>query len=283
MKATDLAVNLGWKIDPKDSNGVIVLNGKDNESISYPQEMYELKSAEDGFWVNQRARHIIDTCRAFEISQFVEVGAGTGSVCIPLTRSGVSVTAIEPIYAGAKIIASEIESAICSTLEQANFPSECISNVGIFDVLEHIEKTSEILSEIKRILVPGGHLIVTVPCGNWLWGDIDESLGHFRRYSMKQLKKELNNAGFLEVKTQYLFLSLVFPALLMRAIPYRFGIHRRKQSVINNVSSNQSPNRCVNWIMNMILTFESKLLKSHSPYGLSILAVYTKPLLRKMD
>ena len=42
----------------------------------------------------------------------------------------------------------------------------------------------------------GGRAIVLVPCGPWLYGSLDEVLGHHRRYTREQLVQVAQQAGF---------------------------------------------------------------------------------------
>jgi hypothetical protein len=52
-------------------------------------------------------------------------------------------------------------------------------------------------------LRPGGHLIVLAPAHGWLFSRFDRSIGHFRRYSARQLG-ELTPAGLGLVRSHYL-------------------------------------------------------------------------------
>ena len=51
------------------------------------------------------------------------------------------------------------------------------------EVLEHIEEDGAALSAMCAILRPGGRLFLTVPLRDALWTQVDDAVGHFRRYS----------------------------------------------------------------------------------------------------
>jgi hypothetical protein len=51
------------------------------------------------------------------------------------------------------------------------------------EVLEEIGDGSRFARKIRRCLVPGGRVYLTVPAGNWVWSDDDVQAGHFRRYT----------------------------------------------------------------------------------------------------
>jgi glycosyltransferase involved in cell wall biosynthesis len=71
-----------------------------------------------------------------------------------------------------------------------------IDSVICFNVLEHIEKDERALENIFNLLEPKGRLLLFVPCHPWLYGSLDQHLGHHRRYGRKDLKRKLENEGF---------------------------------------------------------------------------------------
>ena len=156
--------------------------------ISYPAEAFDIIRSENvGFWATHRFKEFKRLLKKYNRSTLVEVGAGSGAMAIPLHNAGFEVFAIEPILTGANHMVANGVTAITALLEDLKFPNSSISTLGIFDVLEHIENPCETVAEMHRIVEPGGLVFVSVPCGQWLWGSIDETLGHFRRYSRKSL------------------------------------------------------------------------------------------------
>ncbi|MGC1479833.1 MAG: class I SAM-dependent methyltransferase [Chthoniobacterales bacterium] len=68
--------------------------------------------------------------------------------------------------------------------------------VAALDVLEHVEDDVRALSELGRVLVAGGILLVSVPLFPAAWTDFDEFVGHSRRYELDELVGKLGSAGF---------------------------------------------------------------------------------------
>lgn len=273
------AIERGWIINKPGEDGIIEYLDPLDIEISYPKDMYEQYDTEidAGYWVIHRSNEILREMKKLGLGQLVEVGAGTGSVCGFLAQNGIEVTAIEPLKAGATSIQKKGIQTICGRLEIVNFPPESIKAYGVFDVLEHIENPNQLLDEMYRTLEPGGYLLVTVPCGQWLWGEMDKSIGHYRRYSTRKINEVVNRSGFTPIRSRYLFLTLVLPAFILRAIPFRLGIPKSEQKVFETVQSEQSSNVFVNTIMSFVLSIESFISRGIPiPYGLTVLAVYKR-------
>ncbi len=64
------------------------------------------------------------------------------------------------------------------------------------NVLEHIEKDDNAISTFASVLAPGGRLHLQVPAMNRLYGEIDRTIGHFRRYDRDELTARLRSHGF---------------------------------------------------------------------------------------
>ncbi len=275
----DTAIKRGWIINKPGEDGIIEYLDPLDIEISYPKDMYEQYNTESdaGYWVVHRSNEILREMKKLGLGQLVEVGAGTGSVCGFLAQNDIEVTAIEPLKVGATSIQKKGIQTLCGRLEIVNFPPESIKAYGVFDVLEHIENPNQLLDEMYRTLEPGGYLLVTVPCGQWLWGEMDKSLGHYRRYSTKTINEVVSRSGFTPIKSRYLFLTLVLPAFILRAIPFRLGIRKSKQKIFETVQSEQLSNVFVNTIMQVVFSTEA-LVETFIPlpYGLTVLAVYQK-------
>jgi SAM-dependent methyltransferase len=72
------------------------------------------------------------------------------------------------------------------------------------NVFEHIEDDVGALRHIRELLEPGGHLVLIVPAHSWLYGTMDSSIGHYRRYDKALMNDKLAQAGFVPVVQKYL-------------------------------------------------------------------------------
>lgn len=71
------------------------------------------------------------------------------------------------------------------------------------NVLEHIEDDQLILNELNLRLKDSGSLIIYVPAFQILYSDLDEKVGHFRRYQKSDLLRKLKKSGFEVTKFCY--------------------------------------------------------------------------------
>jgi 2-polyprenyl-3-methyl-5-hydroxy-6-metoxy-1,4-benzoquinol methylase len=161
----------------------------------------------------------------------LEVGAGIGgtteALCKQQHKSWVCLEPDEALCDDIHhLIAQERLPHFCQVVSgdlRALSPSQLFDSILYVDVLEHIEHDRKELAQAIAHLGPGGHLIVLAPAHNWLFSPFDESVGHYRRYSVGTLL-DLRPHGLKPVMTRYLdscgtCLSLANRLLLKRSNP----------------------------------------------------------------
>ena len=91
-----------------------------------------------------------------------------------------------------------LETAVCDLMRPEHFASfrNQMESVVCLNVVEHIEDDLLGLRNIHSALCRGGRAIVLVPQGASVYGTLDEVLGHFRRYSHKELEEKMSACGF---------------------------------------------------------------------------------------
>jgi len=86
------------------------------------------------------------------------------------------------------------------------------------NVLEHLENDQKTLDQLNSLLKNEGLLVLYLPCSMKIWSNLDSLVGHYRRYTKKELNKKLVNSNFQILSTEYvdsigwviLFLSKIF-------------------------------------------------------------------------
>ncbi len=126
----------------------------------------------------------------------LDVGAGIGANARALANPLVTKwTALEP---DPRLAASIDETStdtrfsmrrevIVGTIERLPDTAR-FDTILYLDVLEHIEDDRGQAERASRLLNPGGHLIVLAPAHQCLFSPFDTAIGHYRRYSLKQLR-----------------------------------------------------------------------------------------------
>ncbi len=69
-----------------------------------------------------------------------------------------------------------------------------------------------------------------MPAFSWLWSEEDVQAGHFRRYSLGEIRNAVESAGFELVFSTYFFRFLPVPILLVRTLPYKAGLSKGRET-----------------------------------------------------
>lgn len=149
----------------------------------------------------------------------LEIGSGIGNI------SGCFVKHHVPLYV------SDYSDHYCNLLKQKfaneplirdifqidlatlDFENRYASLIGKFDtvfalnVVEHIGNDGWAIANCKKLLAPGGHLIILVPAYMLLYNGFDKELEHFRRYTRASLKQLFQAQHFKIIKSWYFNLA----------------------------------------------------------------------------
>jgi len=138
--------------------------------------------------------------------------------------------------------------------------------VTALDVVEHLDDDVRGLSEMRRVLRPGGFALLFVPAFLFLWGVQDDISHHRRRYTVKELEQKLRDAGLTVERMTYANLSFFLPILIGRLLMRLTGI---RPSSENNITIG-----ALNGVLGKILGAEGWWLQRLSfPFGVSIVCV----------
>jgi SAM-dependent methyltransferase len=119
----------------------------------------------------------------------------------------------------------EIDSSFLKLLRDKGFVSfqsineiqdEKFDFVYSSNVLEHIKDDVAILKELRKIMAPSATLALYIPALKFLYSEHDRNIGHFRRYSRKELRDKLDQAGFRVDHIRYSDSAGILPWFLLR-------------------------------------------------------------------
>lgn len=163
---------------------------------------------------------ILDKFAPFLGDKILEVGAGCGNQTkFFWNRFKKGLTSFEPaseMFPLLEKAVGELETGDEKIETHNKYLSELVPNflekepTGLFDsamyinVLEHIEDDIEEMKNVYSVLKPGGHILTFSPAMNFLMSDFDRSIGHFRRYSLGEMKSKMKAAGFEIVQAYYM-------------------------------------------------------------------------------
>ena len=146
---------------------------------------------------------------------------------------------------------------------------ESFSTVLALDVIEHHAQPEALLREIDRVLVTGGRVVVTVPAFQSMWSYADDVLGHYRRYTKRQLVDELTSAGFVVRRASY-FHSWLLP------VAWFFRTVRTMLGRTGGADDFEVP-AALNRVLLAVCSLERRYFERHDlPFGLSVIAVGEK-------
>ncbi len=211
----------------------------------------------------------------------VDVGCGTGELATALRGLGehkvVGVDSSEYALAHAnKRLGSEFGTGFQlfrASAEHLPLRTETASTLVSMDVIEHLDDDGAALREYRRVVEPGGTIVVAVPAYQWAWSAHDEALGHRRRYTARRLEAVIHRAGLVIERSDYFHSWLVPVAIALRKTPLR-----RLVGGDSTAEEASFVHPAVNRVLLAVTRAERRLAHViHIPVGLSIMVVARVP------
>ena len=177
----------------------------------FARQYYEAAEREH-WWFRGRARmieNLLTRCVNTQTGRVVDLGAGS----VSLFPDGFDVVKVD------MVVPQGVEGDfVKASVASMPFHEASFVGAGLFDVLEHLDDPGLVLSEARRIVIPSGFLVYTVPAFQSLWSRHDELVGHVRRYRPSEVRRLLAGNGFRPEVSSMFYGFLLGPALVRKVI-----------------------------------------------------------------
>ncbi|WP_296458264.1 class I SAM-dependent methyltransferase [Rubinisphaera sp.] len=180
--------------------------------------LHELSELEQTYWWHVAKRDLVTKWLqqyAPAPGLIIEGGIGSAGNLLAFQELGYNVAGLdimpEAVEYGRQRGLSQVQ---VHDLEQPwPFADETADAIVLLDVIEHVPHPVHVLQNAARALKPDGKIFLTVPAYQWLYGDWDEALGHYRRYTTRRLQQQTVAAGLKTIKVTH-WNSFTLPAAL---------------------------------------------------------------------
>ncbi|MGH7904309.1 MAG: class I SAM-dependent methyltransferase [Candidatus Dormibacteraceae bacterium] len=192
----------------------------------------------------------------------LDVGCGAGLLTeVVARRYSVRAVDLDPTS-----VAKAHDRGIDATLLVAGGPLPGpVDAACAFDVMEHTDDDVGFARSLVAAVRPGGLVVVAVPAYRWLWTEMDDQIGHRRRYTAAGLRRVMAEAGLVTLQLTY-FNSLLLPLIALARAFNPSGADQVRE-----------PAAAVNGLLARVFEAEERLLRRlRLPAGVSVLYIGSK-------
>lgn len=159
---------------------------------------------------NNHLVNIILEAKKGKTQKIIDFGSGDGYFMHRLKENDeIDVKGIEPAENMQKYYTEKPYKSLSEIKENT------IDFIYSLNVLEHIENDEEIVKEFYRVLTDNGEILLYLPAFPCLYSSMDKLVGHYRRYTQKDVSRLFKNNDWTVQDVRYAdfigwFVSLLF-------------------------------------------------------------------------
>jgi ubiquinone/menaquinone biosynthesis C-methylase UbiE len=232
------------------------------------------------FWFNGFRRFVgplLDRAsRGRRDLELLDCGCGTGANLTMLERYG-RATGVDLTMRGLEFARGYGKRRVArASVTHLPFPDTMFDVVTSFDVLYALADPQETLalSEMRRVLKPGGAAVINVAAFEMLRGNHSILGGELRRYSRGELREHVARAGFAVERITYTN-ATTFPLVLgVRLAQRAAGFAANPEEATREITIPSAP---INTALSALLAVEAAVARHvNLPFGSSLLCLAWK-------
>jgi SAM-dependent methyltransferase len=244
-----------------------------------PEQYAIMARREDRHWwyagMRQVALAVLEEAVAGRQGLLVlDAGCGTGGTTVELRRFG-KVVGVDLAWEALRPARGRgLHDLAMASIERLPFAEASFDAATSFEVVYHLGVGSDVaaLTEIRRVLKPGGWFLLRVPAHDWLRGEHDRLVHTRHRYTRAEVAAKLGDAGFSVQKLSWANTLLFPPAVAKRLLERRNGHDASTWAAEPDLWQPPAP---LNAVLQRAVSVEAMAIPNGSPlpFGLSVLAV----------
>jgi SAM-dependent methyltransferase len=203
-------------------------------------------------------------------ARILDAGCGTGGTTRELRRYG-EVVGVDLAWEALQPARERgLRNLARGSVESLPFRSDSFDVVTSFEVIYHLGVANDgrAFQEVRRVLRPGGLLLLRLPAHDWLRGEHDRLVHTRHRYSPSEVREKLTAAGFAIDRLTWANAVLFPPAAAKRVL-------ERLTPGSTDEPDLWQPPVPINAVLESAIALEALAIPRGVPlpFGLSVLAV----------